>query len=89
MTLGTVLVSAILVAIVAAIILSMIRSHRAGKHIGCDGCGACGHHSGSGGQKDASCCTMADHQGASLCGCASMEKLVARMDADLEKRDMR
>lgn len=42
MTLGTFVVSAILVVIVAAIIISMVRSHKAGKHVGCDGCGACG-----------------------------------------------
>ena len=44
MTLGTLVVTAILVVIVAAIIISMVRSHRAGKHVGCDGCGACGHN---------------------------------------------
>lgn len=42
MTLGTFVVSAILVVIVAVIIISMVRSHKAGKHVGCDGCGACG-----------------------------------------------
>ena len=43
MTAGTAVVGLILLVIVTAIIVSMIRSRRAGKHIGCDGCGGCSH----------------------------------------------
>lgn len=57
MTAGTVVVGLILLVIVAAIIVSMIRSRRAGKHIRCDGCGGCSH----------GCSTSSDPQG---CSCA-------------------
>ena len=41
MTLGTAIVGLVLLVIVAAIIVSIVRSHRSGKHIGCEGCGGC------------------------------------------------
>ena len=45
MNLGTFVVLIILIAIVGAIIWSWVKTHRAGRHIGCDDCGgecACG-----------------------------------------------
>lgn len=81
MTLGTFVVSAILVVIVAAIIISMVRSHKAGKHVGCDGCGACGSvgsvHGAHGG-------AHGTHGGS--CACSNVEDMIARMDADLAKK---
>lgn len=86
MTIGTFVVSAILVVIVAAIIINMVRSHRAGKHVGCDGCGACGASQGgleSVQQGD----HHAHHHGAGACGCANVEAMVARMNKDLDKTE--
>ena len=86
MTIGTFVVSAILVVIVAAIIINMVHSHRAGKHVGCDGCGACGASQGgheSARQGD----HRAHHHGSGACGCANMEAMVARMNEDLDKTE--
>lgn len=81
MTIGTFVVSAILVVIVAAIIINMIRSHRAGKHVGCDGCGACGApgsiHNVSNSHKH--------HQGS--CCCSNVESMIEKMNADLENTE--
>ncbi len=64
MTLGTIVVSAILIVIVAAIIISMVRSHRAGKPIGCNECGTnCG-----GGVHDTNC------------GCANIDSMIGHMN---------
>lgn len=44
---GNIIVGGILIAIVAAIVISMVRKHRAGKRILCDGCedsGTCNGH---------------------------------------------
>lgn len=101
MTLGTFVVSAILVVIVAAIIISMVRSHKAGKHVGCDGCGACGSVGGDavhcvshGSAHDsvhvhhASASAHAGVHGAhgGSCACSSVEDMIARMNADLAKK---
>lgn len=86
MTIGTFVVSAILVVIVAAIIINMVRSHRAGKHVGCDGCGACSASQGgleSVQQGD----HHAHHHGTGACGCANVEAMVARMNKDLDKTE--
>lgn len=86
MTIGTFVVSAILVVIVAAIIINMVRSHRAGKHVGCDGCGACGASQGgleSVQQGD----HHAHHHGTGACGCVNVEAMVARMNKDLDKTE--
>ena len=86
MTVGTLVVTAILVVIVAAIIISMVRSHRAGKHVGCDGCGACGVSQG--GHENAQRGDHhAHHHGAGACGCASVESMIARMNKDLDEAD--
>ena len=69
MTLGTLVVTAIVVVIVAAIIISMVRSHRAGKHVGCDGCGACGHNHGE-----------SSHSHGAGCGCANVDAMIERMN---------
>lgn len=69
MTLGTLVVTAILVVIVAAIIISMVRSHRAGKHVDCDGCGACGHNHDE-----------SSHSHGAGCGCANVDALIERMN---------
>ncbi|MEF2561063.1 MAG: hypothetical protein U0M96_08295 [Eggerthellaceae bacterium] len=75
MNIGTFVVAAILVVIVAAIIVSMVRTHRAGGHVGCDSCGGC------------SCSTSQPasdgaHMGG--CGCANMDAMVDRMNEDLK-----
>ena len=69
MTLGTLVVTAILVVIVAAIIISMVRSHRAGKHVGCAGCGACGHNYDE-----------SSHSHGAGCGCANVDAMIERMN---------
>ena len=71
MTIGTFVISAILIAIVAAIIVSMVRSHRAGKHVGCDGCNACG------GVPSAA---HGAHHGSQGCGCANVEQMIEHMN---------
>ena len=76
MTVGTLVVTAILVVIVAAIIISMVRSHRAGKHVGCDGCGACGHNHGE-----------SSHSHGAGCGCANVDAMIERMDAISSKTE--
>ena len=48
MNLGTFVVAAILVVIVAAIIASWVKAHREGRHISCDECGGCDAHGGNG-----------------------------------------
>jgi hypothetical protein len=58
MTLGSVIVGLILLAIVVAIIISMVRARRAGKHIGCDGCGSCSQDCSS--SSSSSECSCAD-----------------------------
>lgn len=75
MNIGTFIVAAILVVIVTAIIASMVRTHRAGRHVGCDSCGGC------------SCSTSQPaahgaHMGG--CGCANMDAMVDRMNEDLK-----
>ncbi len=41
---GTVVVGGVLLAIVALAVRSLVRDHRAGKSVTCDGdCGSCGH----------------------------------------------
>lgn len=75
MNIGTFVVAAILVVIVAAIIVSMVRTHRAGGHVGCDSCGGC------------SCSTSQPaSDGARMggCGCANMDAMVDRMNEDLK-----
>ncbi len=44
MNLGSAIVFAVLVIIVAAIIASWVRAHKQGKHIACDECGGCSAH---------------------------------------------
>ncbi len=44
MNLGSAIVLAVLVIIVAAIIASWVRAHKQGKHIACDECGGCSAH---------------------------------------------
>ncbi len=44
MNLGSAIVLAVLVIIVAAIVASWVRAHKQGKHIACDECGGCSAH---------------------------------------------
>lgn len=55
MTLGSVVVGLILLAIVIAIIANMIKAKRAGVHIGCEGCGGCSSGCSSSSSKTCSC----------------------------------
>lgn len=75
MNIGTFVVAAILVVIVAVIIVSMVRTHRAGGHVGCDSCGGC----------DCSTSQPTAHGAhAGGCGCSNMDAMIEHMNEDLK-----
>ncbi len=76
MSVGTFVVSAVLVLIVAAIIASMVKKARRGQHIGCDNCGGCDgiHHEAS---------QHGVHQGHHGGSCSCADKMVAQMEQQL------
>ena len=75
MNIGTFIVAAILVGIVVAIIASMVRTHRAGGHVGCDSCGGCSCSTSQPASNGA-------HMGG--CGCANMDAMIEHMNEDLK-----
>ena len=75
MSIGTFIVAAILVGIVAAIIVSMVRTHRAGGHAGCDSCGGCGCSTSR---------SASDGIHVGGCGCANMDAMIDHMNEDLK-----
>lgn len=86
MSIGTFVVSGILLLIVIAIIASMVKKKKQGKHIGCDNCGGCQgtHHAANSG------CQMSDgashshhHDG----GCSCADKMVAQMEQQLANQN--
>lgn len=73
MNLGTALVSLLLIAIVAAIIRSMVKDKRAGKNVGCGSCKSCAHSASSRKTSHAS-------MNGSCPSCAHVDKMLADMD---------
>ncbi len=72
MTIGTAIVGLILLIIVSAIIVSMVRAHRSGKHIGCEGCGGCSQGTASG----AKCSSY-------IQGCSCVEQMLKDVEEKL------
>ena len=77
MNVGTFVVAAVLVIIVGAIIINMVRSHRAGKHVSCDNCGGCSCGSSQ----------MAAHGAQGGCGCANMDAMIEHMNSNVAKHE--
>lgn len=75
MNLGTALVSLLLIAVVAAIIRSIVQDKRAGKNVGCGSCKSCAHSTSS---QKTSHATLA-----SCPSCAHVDKMLA----DLERSE--